>query len=226
MQMSRPKNSSPGFTLIELLVVITIIAILASIALPVFSSVQERARITQDLNNLRQLGIATQIYLNDHDGVVFATDQATTAWPAALEPKYLPAWRIFQSPFDSRSPKEDAATSPVSYGLNKNIPGISADKILRPSAFILFAPAQLSGTSVSFTGLSGAKVTVLRAVSDPGGTANGGTQSKRSRISALYGDLHSDSLTWTTFIQPATGGTATDDSNYRWELGPSPTPGP
>jgi prepilin-type N-terminal cleavage/methylation domain-containing protein len=56
----------PGaFTLIELLVVITIIAILAGVALPVFSSVQEKGRITQDLSNLRQLGIATRTYLNE-----------------------------------------------------------------------------------------------------------------------------------------------------------------
>ncbi len=65
------KNSPRAFTLIELLVVITIIAILASIALPVFSSIQEKARATQDMNNLRQLGIATQTYLNDNDGVIF-----------------------------------------------------------------------------------------------------------------------------------------------------------
>ena len=53
---------------------IAVVAILASIALPFFNTVQERAQITQDLNNLRQLGIATQTYLNDHDGVLFPAD--------------------------------------------------------------------------------------------------------------------------------------------------------
>ncbi|MGI8432858.1 MAG: type II secretion system protein, partial [Chthoniobacterales bacterium] len=75
-----------AFTLIELLVVITIIAILAAIALPVFNSVQERARATADLNNLRQIGIATQTYLNDHDGVYFLPP---SNWMTQLQTNYL-----------------------------------------------------------------------------------------------------------------------------------------
>src|SRR4249919_627841 len=97
------KKSLGAFTLIELLVVITIIAILVSIALPVFSSVQEKARITQDLSNLRQLGIATQTYLNDNDSILFPTG---SIWMSKLTPKYLPAWKIFQSPFDNRTASE------------------------------------------------------------------------------------------------------------------------
>ena len=100
------KKSLRAFTLIELLVVITIIAILASIALPVFSSVQEKARVTQDMNNLRQLGIATQTYLNDNDGVSFLPI-SDEPWTKSLHPKYLPAWKIFQSPFDKRAPSEE-----------------------------------------------------------------------------------------------------------------------
>ena len=49
------KKNTSAFTLIELLVVITIIAILASIALPVFNGVTERANQTKDLSNANRL---------------------------------------------------------------------------------------------------------------------------------------------------------------------------
>ena len=209
MHWPRPRRKKTGFTLIELLVVITIIAILASIALPVFNSVTERARITQDLNNLRQLGIATQLYFNDNDGVIFSK---TDTWMSQLNPKYLPSWKILQSPFDSRSPPEDDGKAPVSYGLNNNgVVGTYSDKIARPTAFILFAPAQATGTTVNFKGTSAASVTVYKA-----GDATGGVQNRRTRINALFGDLHSESLTWTAFTTD-TSTTSTDDANYRWD---------
>ena len=49
-----------GFTLIELLVVISIIAILASLAIPAVSNALVRGQMTQTLNNARQLHLATQ----------------------------------------------------------------------------------------------------------------------------------------------------------------------
>ena len=216
--MIRMKKSSRGFTLIELLVVIAIIAILASLAFPVFSTVQERARITQDLSNLRQLGIAAQTYLNDNDGILFSSDQTASPWTKSLHPKYLPTWKIFQSPFDKRAALEEDTNSPVSYGLNGNnvVAGLSMDKIQKPSLFILFAPAQNSNAQVNFSGTAGATVTVLRASSVPGGTATGGTQNKRTRINALFADLHSDNLLWTTFKMDPTGPTD-DPSHYRWD---------
>ena len=56
-----------AFTLIELLVVIGIIATLAAILFPVFSRVQENARSTTCLSNLRQLGAASLMYAQDYD---------------------------------------------------------------------------------------------------------------------------------------------------------------
>jgi prepilin-type N-terminal cleavage/methylation domain-containing protein/prepilin-type processing-associated H-X9-DG protein len=61
-----------AFTLIELLVVIAIIAILAAILFPVFSQAKESGRQVACMSNMRQLGMAMHMYLNDHDDVWFA----------------------------------------------------------------------------------------------------------------------------------------------------------
>lgn len=56
-----------GFTLIELLVVIAIIAILAAILFPVFGQAREKARQATCQSNLKQIGQAIQMYIQDYD---------------------------------------------------------------------------------------------------------------------------------------------------------------
>jgi prepilin-type N-terminal cleavage/methylation domain-containing protein len=56
-----------AFTLIELLVVIAIIAILAAVLFPVFAKAKIAAKKSAELAQMKQIGIALQIYLTDHD---------------------------------------------------------------------------------------------------------------------------------------------------------------
>jgi len=106
------KNSkASAFTLIELLVVISIIAILAGIALPVFGEVKVRGDQTKALSNAKQIGTACKIYATDNNGLYphlsnYVGDGTSTPKEAVagdssnvilrnLIPDYLPDRNIF-----------------------------------------------------------------------------------------------------------------------------------
>jgi prepilin-type N-terminal cleavage/methylation domain-containing protein/prepilin-type processing-associated H-X9-DG protein len=81
----------PGFTLIELLVVIAIIAILAAILFPVFAQAREKARQATCLSNMKQLGLASNMYVQDWDETFPNHD-----WQKTMGRHPLPDGRIFQ----------------------------------------------------------------------------------------------------------------------------------
>lgn len=222
-----------GFSLVEVIIVIVIIVVLASFAFPVFISVQERASITKDMSNLRQLAFATQRYLSDNDGVFFKA--SGTTWMATLYPgpqfttQYISDWGVFESPFDTRSRGEAAGNTPVSYGINNyqgsgNPLGVDVAKVVNPSAFIFFAPAQNSGPTVNFIGTAASPApgvwvskdtTSSGTVNCGGGSLGCGVQQKRQRINAVCADGHVDNMLWKYFKSDAS---TNDDPNgdCRW----------
>lgn len=76
-----------GFTLLELLVVLSIIATLAALVLPALASAKQQALRAGCANNLRQMGIAFQLYVQDNNCYPLSTsDGLTGAWQRAIEP--------------------------------------------------------------------------------------------------------------------------------------------
>lgn len=78
---SRCMGRTNAFTLIELLVVIAIIALLAAILFPVLSAAKASAKRTTALSNVKQLGIATHLYLVDYDDHLPFRFPLLTSWP-------------------------------------------------------------------------------------------------------------------------------------------------
>lgn len=99
------KGTQPGkqgFTLIELLVVIAIIAILAAIMFPVFNKARDSARRTQCLSNMKQMGIAFRMYMDDHADT-FPLDTHSdrrNSWIDTLQP-YVQSRLLYRCPSDT-----------------------------------------------------------------------------------------------------------------------------
>lgn len=163
--------SAGGFTLIELLVVMAIVAILATLVLPALIQARAGAGTAFCAGNLRQFGVAAQMYWDDHDGAAFpyrgtATPNGDFFWFGWLERgeegqrrfdptrgmlwPYLasravhlcPALKQHQPDF---KPKAGEATGGYGYNLTLSStpekPSIRVTSLLGPAELVSFADA-------------------------------------------------------------------------------------
>lgn len=162
---------SAAFTLVELLVVIAVIGVLAALLLPVLARSKAAAQRVKCVNNLRQLGLATQMYWDDNAGSAFryrgaTTNSGVTYWfgwlgsgnegarafdptPGALFP-YLGRRGVETCPsldYALRNFKLKARGAAFGYGYNLHLSALSAQppvkvaQLARPAETVLLADA-------------------------------------------------------------------------------------
>ncbi len=95
----KPKHTiKRGFTLVEILIVLVIVGLLAGLLFPVLSSARENARTTSCASNLKQIGQAMTLYLQDNgQRYPLSTQPPNCTWVDSIYP-YIKSTQVFSCP--------------------------------------------------------------------------------------------------------------------------------
>jgi prepilin-type processing-associated H-X9-DG protein/prepilin-type N-terminal cleavage/methylation domain-containing protein len=193
--MKRHSIKQPAFTLVELLTTVTIVAVLTSLGFAATRGVTEKTRTTRCLNDLRQVGIALQLYVGDNGGRFPNTSHQGVAasWTNTLAD-------FLKTNFLGRCCAVPKHRSKLTYAWNDSLAdaqgyGVMASSVRAPSRTMAVTElaTNLTGEHFHFAGKRGgaSQITPNQFRAEVNVTCHG------SSANYVFADGHVEILRWT-----------------------------